>query len=167
MKKLLLNLLIYLFLVTTQFVFLNSFSFPYSAIILPLVFLSVVVSLKLFSNYFLWSLVIGITWDMFSFLPFGVYLVIFPIVFLVCRFVFENYITDSSLISFALLNAVSVLTFLVTYYFALFVVGNLSMSNSLYSLVNLLQIGSVTFLSSLIIFGLIQLAFQKLMPTHV
>ena len=105
--RFLLNLLLIIGLVVLQVSFINGLPFYSYSLNLPLVILIFILALSGLRKAFWWSFGIGFFLDIFSFLPFGTYTIIFFLTIVISHFLLSNFFTSHSLYSFLVLTIIT------------------------------------------------------------
>ncbi len=103
-SKIIVNILLIISLYIVQVSFISglpSFFRHLNLVIVVLIFILGLTNLKL---AFWWSIGVGILFDVYSFIPFGVYLISFSSVILLANFLLTNFFTNRSLYSFLALT---------------------------------------------------------------
>jgi rod shape-determining protein MreD len=103
-------------LVLVQFSFISALPFGLGNFNLALVALIIILMVSGFNISLWWAIGLGFLLDVYSFLPFGVYLTCFFLTILAANFLLSNFFTDRSLYSFMALIFLSSVCFNFLFY---------------------------------------------------
>lgn len=90
---------------------------------LVLIFLLFVLSLSGLDKALIWAGVCGFIYDIYSFFPFGLFLLIFVLTLLLADFLLKNFFTDRSLYSFWALILIINLSFNLLFYSGVYIIN--------------------------------------------
>jgi len=110
-SKIILNAIIVIFLVIFQLAFISGLPLGLNNINFLLIALIFILVLKDNKTAFWWSIGIGSLVDIYSFLPFGFFIVSFFITILIADFLLKNFFTNVSLYSFLALTFFSTIIY--------------------------------------------------------
>lgn len=113
------NVLLICFLATVQFSFISGLPYFLDNFNLALVALIVILGFFGLNESLWWALGVGFLLDLFSFAPFGVFLISLVLAVLLADFLLNNFFTNRSLYSFLALTFFSTV-----FYFLIFIVIN-------------------------------------------
>lgn len=114
--KIFLNFILIVISSLIQFSFISILPFGLDNFNFALVALIVILLVSSFSTSLWWAIGVGFLLDIYSFLPFGVYLACFFFTVLVANFLLVNFFTDRSLYSFLALIFLSSICFNFLFY---------------------------------------------------
>jgi len=113
-SKIFLNLILIIFLVICQLSFIGGLPWLFNKLNLILIVLIFILGLKDLKTALWWSIGVGFLFDVYSFSPFGFYLISLLFTVLVINFLLTSFLTDRSLYSFL------ALTFFATIFYEFF-----------------------------------------------
>jgi cell shape-determining protein MreD len=121
--KIIFNLILIIVLSVIQISFISALPFGLSNFNLALVSLAIILMISNFNISLWWAVGMGFLFDIYSFLPFGTYLVCFFLTVLVANFLLSNFFTNRSLYSFIALIFLSSLCFNFIFYISVYLWG--------------------------------------------
>ena len=102
--KIFLNILLLIGLAIAQAAFINSLPSFIGQLNIAVVVLVWLLNLSSFNNVLWWSVGIGVIFDLYSFLPFGLHTISLLVAITLTYWLFENFLTNWSVYSFAALT---------------------------------------------------------------
>jgi cell shape-determining protein MreD len=121
--KIILNFILIVISSLVQFSFISVLPFGLDNFNFALVALVVILLVSSFSTSLWWAIGMGFLLDIYSFLPFGVYLACFFLTVLTANFLLVNSFTDRSLYSFLALIFLSSICFNLLFYSSIYFLG--------------------------------------------
>lgn len=110
-------------LALVQFSFISALPFGLDNFNFALVVLIIILMVSSFRASLWWAIGLGFLLDVYSFLPFGVYLICFFLTILAANFLLSNFFTDRSLYSFIALIFLSSVCFNLLFYAFVYFLG--------------------------------------------
>lgn len=101
--KIIVNTFLLSVIAAIQLSFVDGLSGYLSELNIVFVTLAFVIGITNFKVWFWWAFGFGFIFDIYSFLPFGLFLILFPLIGVLLNYVLKNYLTDRSLYSFVVL----------------------------------------------------------------
>lgn len=150
--KIFLNLILIVALIIGQLSFISSLPFGLNNFNFILVVLVFILMLSDFKMALWWAMGAGFLLDIYSFLPFGIYLISLFLTILVANFLLVNFFTDRSLDSFMALTFFSTLFYSLLFYLSAFSTGMLGKGVITFNQEFWLNLGIQLFLNLLFVF---------------
>lgn len=135
-KHILINTLLASAIFVFQIAFVSGFLYPISEFNIILIVLIFVLVLGNFELALYFSIGLGFLADIFSFLPFGFYLIILPLLTIGINFLFSNFFTNRSLYSFLSLGILGSLIYDVLIFIGRYLISLFENSKINFSLVS-------------------------------
>ena len=117
--KIFFKFILVVFLVILQLAFVSNLPFYSYGLNLIIVFLIFSLELDEVKNNIWWFFLIGFLFDNYSSLPFGFWLIVWPLIFMLTKILAKNFFTNQSLYSFLGLTFFSSLFYYLLYYFGI------------------------------------------------
>lgn len=111
LSKILINLLLIVLLALVQISFISSLPKVASGLNLILIILIFLLIITNFKLALIWAVSLGYLLDLFSFYPFGIYLVSLSLTIVIAHFLLANFFTNRSLYSFLALVASATISY--------------------------------------------------------
>lgn len=168
--KIFLNLILIVALIIGQLSFISSLPFGLNNFNLILVILIFILMLKGFKMALWWAMGAGFLLDIYSFSPFGIYLISLFLTILLANFLLVNFFTDRSLYSFMVLAFFSTLFYNLLFYLSALSTGMLGKGVITFNKEFWLNLGTQLFLNLLFVFlffYVISFASKRLKPVFL
>ena len=171
-SKIFLNALLIIGLVAIQQSFINNLPAWFNNLNLVLVILVFILGLSDFKLALWWAIGLGFMLDIFSFSPFGVYLICLSLTVGLIYFLLVNFFTNRSLYSFLALTILATVCYNLFFYSIIYIDRQVSRSEIAFGLginfwqTKLVELG-LNMLSALIIFYLINFISNRLKPVFL
>jgi len=171
-SKIIVNIILILSLVIVQLSFISGLPMGLDNLNLILVVLVFILGLINLDLAIWWVIGAGVLLDIFSFLPFGVYLICLSLMIIIINFLLVNFFTDRSLYSFLALTGLATLIYEFSFgafsYLTLRISGNEMnfVLNKSFWLAKLSQL-SLNLAVAFVIFYLVNFVSKKLKPVFL
>ena len=171
-SKIIINTILILFLVIIQLSFISGLPAGLNNLNLILVILIFILALINLNLAVWWAIGIGILLDMFSFAPFGLYLVCLSLTIIIANFLLINFFTDRSLYSFFALAGLATVVYgillaVIVYLLQFIGGGEVSLIlNKNFWLDQLRQLG-LNLIATLVIFYFVSFIGKRLKPVFL
>jgi rod shape-determining protein MreD len=120
LKKIIIYLFSILLVFIIQWSFINALPFYLDNLNFILIVLIFILGIAGIKNALIWAMGVGLLLDIYSFLPFGTYLVIFFIIIIFTNLLLNNLFTNRSLYSFVALTSFAIIIYEVILFAAYF-----------------------------------------------
>ncbi len=171
-SKIFLNVLLIIGLVAIQQSFINNLSAWFNNLNLVLVILVFILGLSNFKLALCWAIGLGFMLDIFSFLPFGIYLTCLSLTIILTHLLLTNFFTNRSLYSFLALTILATVYYNLFFYSIIYIDRQISGPETVFGLgvnfwqAKLVELGLNMF-AALIIFYLVNFISNKLKPVFL
>lgn len=170
--KILLNIIIIIILVAIQFSFISGLPWELNNFNLILIVLIFILSLGSLEMALWWALGSGLLLDIYSFSPFGVFLISLILATIVVSFLLTNFFTNRSLYSFFALTVLTSISYelilnLSNYFFKFFSPGKVLFFSSIDFWLSLLFQILLNSVAVVIVFYMINILSNRLKPAFL
>ena len=136
LSKIFVNLFLIVLLALVQISFINSLPKVASSLNLILIILIFLLILTNFKLALIWAVSLGYLLDLFSFYPFGIYLVSLSLTIVIAHFLLTNFFTNRSLYSFLALVAIATINYEIFINSITYLINLTSSNTSSYQIIN-------------------------------